>query len=206
MGVEAHSSSISKSGSALFITEFINRISEPLNATKQSLMKKYLKLLFVALFATMTFAFTACGDDDDEPDGGSNNKGVVGELTIDGSLEKFYYIQGGKNDLGYNATAWNKDARNIMFDIYSGDITDYSEGSDLSDVLGVTNSLSSNVIFDGGVISGKVTLDKIDSKYATISFDNAVFKGVISSTTFTINGKIKLPIEGELGSSISIMM
>ena len=30
-------------------------------------MKKYLKLLFVALFATMSFAFTACGDDDDEP-------------------------------------------------------------------------------------------------------------------------------------------
>lgn len=32
-------------------------------------MKKYLKLLFVAIFASMSFAFVACGDDeDDEPD------------------------------------------------------------------------------------------------------------------------------------------
>lgn len=31
-------------------------------------MKKYLKLLFVAFFASMSFAFVACGDDDDEPD------------------------------------------------------------------------------------------------------------------------------------------
>ena len=29
-------------------------------------MSKYLKLLFVALFASMTFVFTSCGDDDDD--------------------------------------------------------------------------------------------------------------------------------------------
>ena len=91
-----------------------------------------------------------------------------------------------------------------MFDIYSGDITDYSEGSDLSDVLNVTNALSSNILFDGRINSGKVTLDKIDSKYATISFDNVVVKGS-SSKSFTLNGKIKLPIEGELGSMLTIM-
>ena len=33
---------------------------------KEVKMKKYLQLLFVALFATMSFALTSCGDDDDE--------------------------------------------------------------------------------------------------------------------------------------------
>lgn len=33
-------------------------------------MKKYLKLLFVALFATMTLSLASCSDDKDEPDGG----------------------------------------------------------------------------------------------------------------------------------------
>lgn len=32
-------------------------------------MKKYLYFLLVALFATMSFTLTSCGDDDDEPTG-----------------------------------------------------------------------------------------------------------------------------------------
>ena len=31
-------------------------------------MKNYLKLLFMAIFASMSFAFVACGDEDDEPE------------------------------------------------------------------------------------------------------------------------------------------
>ncbi|MCH5218615.1 MAG: hypothetical protein J1F07_08755 [Muribaculaceae bacterium] len=40
-------------------------------------MKKYLKLLMLAIFASMSFAFVACGndDDDDEPSGGNNTTG-----------------------------------------------------------------------------------------------------------------------------------
>ena len=34
-------------------------------------MKKYLKLLFVAIFATMTLSLSSCKDDKDEPDGGN---------------------------------------------------------------------------------------------------------------------------------------
>lgn len=37
-------------------------------------MKKYLYSLMVAMLATMSFALTACGDDDDEPDGGNGAK------------------------------------------------------------------------------------------------------------------------------------
>lgn len=41
-------------------------------------MKKYLKLLMVAIFASMSFAFVSCGDDkDDEPD----NNGVTGSTS-----------------------------------------------------------------------------------------------------------------------------
>ena len=41
-------------------------------------MAKYIKLLMVALFATMTFALTSCGDDDDEP----SNSDIVGTWKI----------------------------------------------------------------------------------------------------------------------------
>ena len=34
-------------------------------------MAKYLKLFMVALFATLTFTLTSCGDDDDEPSVGN---------------------------------------------------------------------------------------------------------------------------------------
>ena len=52
-------------------------------------MKKYLKLLFVAIFATMTFALTACGDDD-EPDG-APSKGNLDKYFFTVNGEKFYY-------------------------------------------------------------------------------------------------------------------
>lgn len=41
-------------------------------------MAKYIKLLMVALFATMTFALTSCGDDDDEP----STANIVGTWKI----------------------------------------------------------------------------------------------------------------------------
>ena len=42
-------------------------------------MERYIKLLFVALFATMSFALTSCGDDNDEPYGLS-----FGKINING--------------------------------------------------------------------------------------------------------------------------
>ena len=45
-------------------------------------MKKYLYLFFVALFATMSFSLTSCGDDDDEPNGGNDSKS---SFTINGT-------------------------------------------------------------------------------------------------------------------------
>lgn len=48
-------------------------------------MKKYLKLLMLAIFASMTFTFVACGNDDDndEPSGGNNtDNGFVGTWSM----------------------------------------------------------------------------------------------------------------------------
>ncbi len=49
-------------------------------------MSKYLKLFFVALFATLTLGLTSCGDDDDDEGAGSNV--LVG--TWVGSLDEEY--------------------------------------------------------------------------------------------------------------------
>ena len=54
-------------------------------------MKKYLKLLFVALFATMTVSLYSCKSDDDEPDGGD----IVGtwkEKSLD-AIGITHYLQ-----------------------------------------------------------------------------------------------------------------
>ena len=55
-------------------------------------MKKYLYLFFVALFATMSFSLTSCGDDDDEPNNGGE---TASALTINGKKVAFdsYYSQ-----------------------------------------------------------------------------------------------------------------
>lgn len=51
-------------------------------------MKKYLYLLFVAIFATITFALTSCGDD--EPDD-PNNGGTNGKYTFTFNNKTYYY-------------------------------------------------------------------------------------------------------------------
>lgn len=56
-------------------------------------MKKYLKLLYVALFATLSLALYSCGDDKDEPsDPGNDGHGTAAaqySFTINGT--RFYY-------------------------------------------------------------------------------------------------------------------
>lgn len=52
-------------------------------------MKKYLKLLFVALFATMTLSLYSCKDDKDEPEGSD----LVGTWMVDQSPLGIEYLQ-----------------------------------------------------------------------------------------------------------------
>ena len=55
-------------------------------------MAKYLKLFMVALFATMSFALTSCGDDDDGPNsGGNGGNSTKGQYTFTFNGTTFYY-------------------------------------------------------------------------------------------------------------------
>lgn len=49
-------------------------------------MKKYLKLLMIAIFTSMSFAFVACGNDD-EPDNGSTGNTNYAKYDLVGSWE-----------------------------------------------------------------------------------------------------------------------
>ena len=52
-------------------------------------MTKYLKLLLVALFATMTLSLASCKDDNDEPEGGD----LVGTWMADQQPANIEYLQ-----------------------------------------------------------------------------------------------------------------
>lgn len=63
-------------------------------------MTKYLKLLFVALFATMTVSLYSCKDDKDEPEGGD----IVGtwKSALSGVFGETQYIQFQKDGTAIN--------------------------------------------------------------------------------------------------------
>ena len=84
-------------------------------------MKKYLKLLFVAIFATMTLSLASCKDDKDEPEGGD----LVGTWKVsDGwdALDMTQYIQFKSDGTCINVV--------IMGDMWSG-INDYLGEDDI---------------------------------------------------------------------------
>ena len=85
-------------------------------------MKKYLKLLFVALFATMTFAFTACGDDDDEPEASS-------ELVGTWDLTKHTTVFMGESDVEYPENVYWFFTNNKLV---VHDVNDLANGKEIS--------------------------------------------------------------------------
>ena len=56
-------------------------------------MERYIKLLFVALFATMSCALTSCGDDNDEPDDPNNISLVAPRVMICAAHEALMVIR-----------------------------------------------------------------------------------------------------------------
>ena len=111
-------------------------------------MTKYFKLLMVALFATMSFAFTSCGDDD-EPDD-PNNESLVGTwertTNIDEDWWQKDYIQFkndgtsisitdvhfmGQSDVSVEYGNWSKNGNKLTVkaDNPSGDGIDIDNGT-----------------------------------------------------------------------------
>ncbi len=160
-------------------------------------MKKYLYLLFVALFATMSVALTSCGDDDDEPSAGGK---YSCNLTVNGSKFPSKTIAGEIwNHNGFDAiTVWVNDATNengyVIFEVTNVNATD---GTNVSDDCSLDVDFGELFLMGGEVKSGSVTVSKIDrdAKTMTITFSNATFSSPMGDDA-TVNGTLTTPLNG----------
>lgn len=165
-------------------------------------MKKYLHLLFVALFATMSFALTSCGNDDDEPNGGNGSA----SLTINGQGYKEHATTGATSTitdygtrLGIKIEAELYPAKSDETDFYPrAHISLEAESATLS--KGMTLTLNDGYIemitdvMEGDrydeIKSGKVTVTEISGSTVTLNFDNLIVADD-DNKTITINGSLK---------------
>ena len=111
-------------------------------------MKKYLKLLFVALFATMTVSLYSCKSDDDEP--GNSNSELIGtwkDVTYE-SVGLLHYNQ------------FKEDGTCIIVGI----MTDINMKPDIEYTKWRREG---NTLYIDGQITGKI--DKLNSKELVVS-------------------------------------
>lgn len=151
-------------------------------------MKKYLYFLFVAIFATMSFALTSCGDDD-EPNDPSTGKM---ELTIDGKKYVFTHTMANVNGDVYSCLVYNDD-NELNFSIYGWD--EIVKGSSLTDEIFSLTWDADEAIIGMPTSQTSVKVTAKDSKNVTISFNNAKFEDMMGTSSFTVNGTITLPID-----------
>lgn len=156
-------------------------------------MERYIKLLFVALFATMSFALTSCGGDDDEPDA-NNSKG---ELTIDGKKYSFDIMMGDVNDNTFSCLAWNSKDEDHMLMINIYEWSSANKNTVLTfDNFEVTWGHEDGVILGHPTADGATKIVSKDSKGITLQFNNATFEDIRGENkSFTVNGTITLPID-----------
>lgn len=88
-------------------------------------MKKYLKLLFIAIFASMSVSFVACGDDEDEPEnneGNSSSSAFVGtwKMTSSGVIG---------NGEGNSYIRFDNDKTFVLVNDYGDDDVEVSYGT-----------------------------------------------------------------------------
>ena len=149
-------------------------------------MKKYLSLLFVALFATMSFALTSCGDDDEPNDPTTGNM----ELTIDGKKYSFSHPMANVDNNQYYCLVSNDDCQ-LGFLILDWD--EVSTGTALTDDNFELNWTTDEAIMAVPSSNASVKVKEKNSKSITITFNNAKFEARYES--FTVNGTITLPID-----------
>lgn len=150
-------------------------------------MKKYLYLLFVALFATMSFALTSCGDDDDEPNDPTTCKM---ELTIDGQKYAFGNPMANVDGDQYYCLVSNNDC-SLGFLILNWD--EVSTGTLLTDENFELNWTTDEAIMAVPSSNTSVKVKEKTNKSITITFNNAKFDARYEY--FTVNGTITLPIK-----------
>ncbi len=165
-------------------------------------MKKYLSLLFVALFATMSFALTSCGDDNDEPDGGDSKA----SLTINGQGYKEHPTTGANSTVTDYGTSLGISIKTELYPAKS-DETDFYPRAHISlEAESATLSKGMTLTLNDGYIemitdvmegdrydeikSGKVTVTEISGSTVTLNFDNLKVADD-DDKTITINGSLK---------------
>ena len=152
-------------------------------------MKKHLYLLLVALLATMSFALTSCGDDDNEPNDPTTGKM---ELTIDGKKYVFSHPMANVNGDQYFCMVSNDDCE-LAISIYGWD--EVSKGTALTDENFTLTWSTDEAIIGMPTSNSTVKVNSKDSKSITISFNNAKFEDMRGYESFTVDGTITLPID-----------
>ena len=167
-------------------------------------MKKYLYFLFVALFATMSFALTSCGDDDDEP----NDPTTKSSLTINGVKYKANPVMswdGSWNENGVNAGTFtvsvldnDNNACGYMFDFISS--TQPKVGDDFATmdltmtVMDVSDASMSTLDYK----SGSAKVKSFGKNTMTVEFSNLKMEGSTymgGEATYTFNGTATVNFE-----------
>lgn len=161
-------------------------------------MRKYLYLLFVAMFATMSVALTSCGDDDDEPSAGGK---YTCNLTVDGTKFPSKTIAGEVwNHNGFDAlTVWVNDATQDDWLIFeTTEIDGLTNGVNITNKCSIDLSLGDDVFVMGAEAkSGSITVSNIDlnAKTITVQFSNAKFSSPMGGDV-TVNGRFTSPLNG----------
>ena len=157
-------------------------------------MAKYLKLLMVALFATLTFTITSCGDDD-EPSAGNliEINGKKWAVKNDALVPMGYWFE----SLNYGLAFWvvntpDDNGQSYMF--ACGDCAYPKKGDDFAKIgeltVELTNS-SKNVVYSYESGSAKILATDQNNEKMTIQYDN--LKITNGGSSYTFNGTITIP-------------
>ena len=164
-------------------------------------MKKYLSLFFVALLATMSFALTSCGDDNDEPDGGDTKA----SLTINGQGYKEHSSSGANSTVTDYGTSLGISIKAELYSANSDETEIFPranislEANSVTITKGATLSLNDGYVemvtdvMEGDkydeIKSGKVTVSDVKGSTVTLNFDNLKLADD-DNKTVTINGTL----------------
>lgn len=169
-------------------------------------MKKYLYLFFVALFATMSFLLTSCGDDDDEPNEGNNQA----SLTINNVGYGVHDITGSSTTLtdygsrlGMQLDAELYPINSDEMDFFpranfclSAESTTLSKGMTLNLTKGYVEMITdvmSGITYDE-IVSGKIVVSEIKGSTVILKFYNLKLSDGYGKD-ITINGSLSCEFE-----------
>lgn len=164
-------------------------------------MKKYFHLLFVALFATLSFSLTSCGDDD-EPDSGDSKA----TLTINGQGYREHSATGANSTITDYGTSLGIKVDAELYPANSEETDFYPrahisiEANSVSLAKGTTLTLNDGYIemvtdvMEGDtydeIKGGKVIVSDVKGSTVTLNFENLKLADD-DNKTMTINGSLK---------------